>query len=274
MTKLIELAIWSAVIEGEDNPVSLLLVGRPESGKSQLILQFEGTPWTRNISDLTAWGFINEHVLPISQELSRSPDSVAQTVLMVPDLSLTLARTQTVVQTMCSNLAAYMEEGIGEIKTFNTKLTLKKRIRGSLITSCTKAHFTANKKIWLESGFASRFLVLSYKYDKETENAIAHAIWSDDKAGGVHRILPLPTVKIPVTYNLKDMEYCENLVPDYRQSLSLTEEGYGNRFRRHLKRLVKAHALHEHRTEVIPQDIMTVTELVDRYANLKFNPAR
>jgi hypothetical protein len=59
---VIELVLWSGCLKNE-RPLSLLIIARPESGKSGLVLKYrENGPGVVVLTDCTAWG-IQRHFL-------------------------------------------------------------------------------------------------------------------------------------------------------------------------------------------------------------------
>ena len=262
-----ELAIWSAALDSEEVPVSILLVGSPENGKSRCVLQFD-SPWLKVFSAFTAWGLINRHFKLMS---TVPAGEVWGRVLVVSDLTALLSHGSAVSDDIFKTLMLYQTDGIRQIQSFHTQFDMPRPLRGSVIAACTTDQFQSQRKVWNKSGFTSRFLVISWRYDEDTLREISHQIWYPPENDFSKIKLPIPLMQKPVATPLNYEHLLEVMAKEYVANLGLTQDAYGNRFREAMRRLVKAHALRRG-SEVVEQiDIERVAYLVEKYANLKFN---
>ena len=60
MQKLIELALFSAYVEGE-KPVSLLITAPVEAGKTEALMQFASNKGVLVLTDATAYGIMRDY---------------------------------------------------------------------------------------------------------------------------------------------------------------------------------------------------------------------
>jgi hypothetical protein len=65
-----------------------------------------------------------------------------------------------------------MEERVKEIRTFATSFGLPKTVRAGDIACIAKGNLKWRERYWNETGFLSRFLVISYSYGAQTERAL------------------------------------------------------------------------------------------------------
>ena len=100
--KLIELALYSAYVEGE-KPVSLLITAPVEAGKTELLLQFARNKGVLVITDATAYGIMRDYGQDIVNHKIRH--------LVLPDLIKPMSRSKDTVHSLITFFNSLLEEG-------------------------------------------------------------------------------------------------------------------------------------------------------------------
>lgn len=262
-----ELVIWSAAIAGDDNPASLLLVGRPESGKSQVIKALGGNQYTYLANDTTAWGMARK-ILPEMRKLRSR-------VLLIPDLTNPLSRNRESVSSFVGLLAAFMEEGISRIVTKYIQLSYPTPMKGGVLTSMTLDELRHRKAWWLAGGFLSRFLVISYTYSNDSTADIMEHLRlraGKDKDESVSLSLPYPPVEIQSDKDT--LAPLDDLALDHLAALGMENSAFGFRALNNCTRLTLGAALRRGSRVVQPEDVQLICHLVGRYGNLQCQEAR
>ena len=171
---IIELALWSGCLENE-RPLSLLIIAKPESGKSQLVLSYKGNnPGVVVISDCTAWGLQKAFLNEMKDKLIHH--------IIIPDLITPLSRQPATVATFVAFLNGLTEEGIVEVHTFAQDLKVE-GLNVGLISTITPSILNDSRHRWTRMGFLSRMLPVAYKYSQETAQKVAHfpEKWLEDQ---------------------------------------------------------------------------------------------
>lgn len=262
--RLIELSIWTTVLKGERNSVSLLLIAKPESGKSDALERFVNSPNVIHVNDMTSWGLTKE----IFPKLDKSQCLQA---ILIPDFINVLSRAQATVATLMQTLKSLMEEGVEAIHTYSMDFRYSKPLRAAILTSITPSEFEAHRRAWTKSGILSRFIVLSYEYSASTQAKINNYL--EEQVGMLREtniILNLPRTPVQVYADGRLLRPMGAQVDRYRDKLRLMDEGYGFRTKLHFQRLVAAHALASGRTTVEKVDVESVATLLDLFANLDY----
>lgn len=263
--RLVELAVWSTAIRDERNPVSILIVARPESGKSDIIELFSKTPNTIVANDLTAWGLANK-ILP------RIVDSKCKILILIPDFLNMLSRNATTVSTLTMALKSLMEEGITTIETKYISVAFTNAVTGGVITSVTPTEFQARRKAWTASGVLSRFIVLSYEHSESTQAEIMELLLTKvAQPREQPRHLTIPKVPEFVEADGRLLRPVKKAVKKYTAKMNMADQSYGYRMQLHFQRLIAAHALSLGRHCVQKSDVDAVLAMLDVYANLDFN---
>lgn len=163
--RLVELALISGYIKN-DNPLSLILIAEPETAKTKILSKFDckGTKIYADISqkeiskNLGVWQKENIHHI------------------IIPDLTKVISHRLTTVDATISYFNALMEEGIKESLYYGQSLTLPKPYNCGLLTAITTNMFYTKYKKWDSMGFLTRFLPVSYDYNKATISEIHNEI--------------------------------------------------------------------------------------------------
>ena len=263
--RLVELAIWSTCLAGERNPVSILLVAKPESGKSEVISMFRDNRNTITVTNFTAYGLVMQ-IFPKMQ------DNIGSTLLLIPDFINLLSYNSSTVASLTQTLKSFMEEGVVGIHTKNVNIDFDRPITGGVITSITPGEFKGVRRSWTRSGVLSRFIILSYQHHNGTQIQIMDML--EEHVAKLRQSRPkllLPERPVVVEADGRLLRPIRSLVSKYARKMEMVDEMYGYRMQLHFQRLVAAHALTEGRDTVTKIDVDSVCTLLEMYANLDFN---
>jgi hypothetical protein len=161
LSKIIECAIISPYIKNE-NPLSLMIVAKPESGKTRHLKEYRFNKGLVYMTDCTAYGLTRD-IVPklISGE--------AKTII-IADILTPLAKATKTRASFIAFLNNLIEEGLAKITTYCT--ILDKEVKANVITSVTPEALEDGRHEWAKLGFLSRFIVFSYSYDRLTVQKI------------------------------------------------------------------------------------------------------
>jgi hypothetical protein len=95
LADIITLTLYTAYIQNVQKPNSLLIIARPESGKTELMKKFIVNKNIAYVSDLTAFGLERDYLPKIETGEIRH--------IMIPDLLKPLSRKESTVNTLSSN---------------------------------------------------------------------------------------------------------------------------------------------------------------------------
>lgn len=257
---MLKLALATARIKPV-KPISVLILAKPESGKTQSLEEFKYIPFVHYTNDITAKTVV-DLIFP-------GIDTGEFDFLMIPDLLNCIKKNQSTRDRVIHVIKTLIEEGYTRIDCLNMKYTPqhKKVLRCGFISALTTDGFMEVRREWSDIGFLSRMLPFSYQYDRgKVEEIMAHIAkeqkveteFSKDKFPGR-----------PV-----DIKADENLMKTSFQPLAtgLASEfgGYGFRYLHQLITLAKASALLNKRNEVTQEDVDRVIKLA-KWMNFEFN---
>lgn len=185
---MIECALISPYIKDE-KPLSLLIVAKPESGKSSAMKQYRETQGVIYLTDCTAYG-ITRDVLP---------KIVAGDVktIMIPDLITPLSKQTKTRQSFVAFLNNLIEEGVAKITTYST--VWNKDANANIISAVTDDALRDARHGWAKMGFLSRFIIFSYSY---TLSAVMEILNSYSIHGHALNTMTLNLPKTQVTIDL------------------------------------------------------------------------
>jgi len=254
VSRAIELTLVSSRLEGEQ-PGSLLVAAQVEEGKSMRVSHYALMNSVAYLADATAYGIVKEY-LP---ELQKGRISH----LIFPEFIRPLAREDS--GAFVSFLGEAMEEGIKEIQTYATSFRLPTPVKAGVIACIAKGNLNSRIFHWNETGFLSRFFVVSYSYSDETAKRVMDSIIARETPTTTSLVLPeKQRVHLP-----------ENIARGMTSTAKELAQGlyaplHGFRMQKHLQRLLMASALQDGRDEVSKDDFLSVLELC-KYANLDYN---
>lgn len=266
--KIITLALWTGNLK-DVRPLSVLIVARKESAKTENLAQFAQNDGVLYINNFTPTSFMEEYIRKFENEEYHH--------LIIPDLLNCISRQKYLVDTTITFLNSFTEEGVKEIlsKAFEGgHIPLSKPVRGGVITSIADEDFEDRWKKWSSVGFLTRFLPVSYQYGQDVVMEILRACAESDESEvlGKPVKLELPPIlsndrfnRVKVTIPKELSHQLESPGRKMQSRLST----YGFRGVRHLRRLTLANALINNRREVIQEDIDEILRLT-KFCNLDY----
>lgn len=250
--ELVETVIMTGKVKGV-NPISLLLIAAPESGKTSIVLSKDCTN-VHAFSDITGRGI---HLA--------IKDNKEITHFVINDMVAVLSHRQSVNKYTISVLNAMTEEGISDIASPAGIEKFPDEKRG-VITSLTTDLVSDSRNWWNKIGFASRMLPFCYSYPEalivKIKDAIDHNNIVTKKGDAKKENFPTPKESIKVIYD-------EKLAKEVRRTADIRcmiLEEQGMRRLKQYHALVQAHALLRHRIkpEVLELDIEWLQD-IDMY---------
>ena len=266
---IVELSVYSVALANERNPVSLLLVAPPESGKTEIILAASDSPWTHTMTDVTGYGLIKSYLQLLAKMEGQAP---IPRLLLIPDLLQLSSRNRESSANVFAVLSAYIEEGVKRVHTYYTHADFSKPVCGGIVTALTPGGFEDQRYIWHRSGFLSRFLVVTYSYSELTQSIITEQITAgeDAAASRIPIASGMPSQLVDVVWKPTHMKILNLLLADYLIAFKMKDNTYGFRLLKHLRRLAQASALRAGRQAVLREDIERVEYLVQLFGNYRF----
>ena len=254
LEKILGLAIYSGYVKYE-KPISILIVAKPESGKTEMLLKFSRNKKVLMLTDATAFG-IRRDVVPSvrAKEINH---------IIIPDLLKPINRNRDTVNDFITILNSLIEEGIGDITTYNEKQLSddkKELAQCGLLTSITSEELMDKRRKWGKLGFLSRAIPISYSYSKESVEKILGFISEQKYRNEKDYIIfnNLPSDKIDIKLDTEKAKYIINkaVVPSQAEGL------YGFRTARQFITLLKSNALMNNRTYVNEDDVKEIEKLL------------
>jgi hypothetical protein len=238
--EILRAAIWSGKI-ADERPVSLMLVARQESAKTECLKHFFLTPSLKYLSDLTSRG-----LNPYRQEIETG--RIRHIVLL--DLVRILSHGRGVSDRTIQSIASLMEEGESETSDGGGKSSWDNFPKIGVLMGITPEFFFSKRGRWRGTGFLTRFVPISFEYSKDTQHAIHDAI-----AKG-HRMPPPIKENIPlIPFQIELPDKYAGIISRRAEELGITMKTYGFRYQRVLRALAKANAGLSRRGIVGDEDI-------------------
>jgi hypothetical protein len=257
LKKIIEAVLITPYIKNE-KPLSLLIVAKPESGKTSALKMYRENTGIVWLTDCTAYG-ITRDILPkmVSGEIK---------TLIIPDLITPLSKSHKTRQGFVAFLNNLIEEGVAKITTYAT--IWDKEVKANVVTAVTGDVLEDGRHEWAKMGFLSRFIVFSYKYGDSTVAAILN-YYSEHglKIDNVKCRLPTEEVEVKLPKKIAD-----ELNPIARE-VGKQFELYGIRAKINFRSLLKALAFRNNRNKVTEAEFRQFLELTD-YMNFDYHPIR
>lgn len=255
LQKMIECALISPYIKGE-NPLSLLIVAKPESGKTSIMKTYRKNKGIVYVTDCTAYGLTRD-ILPkmVSGEIK---------TIVIPDLLTPLSKSAKTRQSFIAFLNNLIEEGIARITTY--AMIWNQNVKANVITAVTDQASRDGRHEWAKMGFISRFILFTYSYNLST---IVEILNSYSRHGLKISDTKIKLPKRQVNIHLPD-EIADKLNP-IAMKIGEQCELYGIRAKINLRTLLKCLAHRNKSSEVTDREFQEFLELAD-YMNFKFNP--
>jgi len=252
---MIECALISPYIKNE-NPISLMIVAKPESGKTSAMKKYRQNKGIIYVTDCTAYGLTRD-VLPkmVSGEIK---------TIVIPDLLTPLSKATKTRRSFVAFLNNLIEEGIVKVTTY--AMIWDRNVKANVITAVTDQALFDGRHEWAKMGFISRFIVFSYSYNLST---IIEILNRYSRTGLVIDNKKMKFPKNPVQIHLSE-HMADQLNP---VAIKIGEqcELYGIRAKINLRTLLKSLAYRNKSKEVTDIEFQEFLELAN-HMNFKFNP--
>lgn len=249
-------------------PVSLLLIAKPESGKTTAIHRFATLPFVYYAEEIT--------VKVLVDKVLRRAENKEIRFILIPDL-LNCVKKQTYTrEPLIQTLKSLVDEGVKNIETWHKQFSYKTFVKCGLITAITRSEFYACQgRYSLYSdlkryGFLSRMIPFSYEYPIDKLVKIFEYIMSGKAVDNSKVIIPkIRQFKTERHYE-PNIELFSKL-QGISQKLASYMDAYGIRTQKNLQKLCYANALLNNRDYVTREDVERVLYL-GRWMNFDFNP--
>lgn len=233
--RIVQAVIWSGRVSGE-TPISLCIIARQESAKSQAILYFSNTPTLKCFSDVTAKPLANYR---------RDIEAGRLRHIVLLDLVRVMTHGKGVAARTLQYLAGLMEEGQATTADAGGTEDWIGMPKVGVIMAVTPAYWHKSRAGWKATGFITRFLRLWFEYSSDTRDLVHSAISNGSKLPDPINE-PLPKDSQIVTLNQDHADAIMQLAVAYAS----VEDTYGFRYHRQMRALAKALALLDGKTEV------------------------
>jgi hypothetical protein len=252
LIEMLRLVIMSAYVRNVPTPISLLIISRPESGKTEVMKKFKINKNIAYLSDVTAFGIQRDYLNQIERGEVRH--------IMIPDLLKPLSRKASTVNTFITFMNSLIEEGVAAVSTYATpRLVYSKPVKCGLIAAITTDEFRDHRHKWERVGFLSRTIPFSYSYGIPTVNKIFQHIiglgYLDER-----------DIKLDIPKQDKEIalptKYAQAIRPSIA-TIATAQKTYGFRLQKQFQALLQASALESHRKTVNETDVERVLRLMD-----------
>lgn len=257
LKKIIKATLVTPYIKGE-NPTSLMIVAKAESGKTSTIKSYRKNKGIIYVTDCTAYG-IQRDILPkmVSGEVK---------TIIIADLITPLSKSTKTRQSFVAFLNNLIEEGVAKITTY--AMVWDKDVKANVITAITDQAIRDGRHDWAKMGFLSRFVMFSYSYNLSTVTEIM-ARYSEHGLKADHTKISLPEKEVSIELSQEIAEKLNPIAMKIGEQFQL----YGIRAKINLRTLLKALAYCNGKITVTNEEFKELLELAD-YMNFKFNPIR
>lgn len=262
----LQTAFVKDIVDGY-RPTSLLLIAKPESGKTTTMKEFNSLPFIYYADEISVKPLI-DHVFPKIQTKEIR-------FIMISDILNSIKKQKSTREPLLQTLKTLVDEGVERINTHHKQYTFKTPIKAGLITGITRSELYASQgrysfySDFKRYGFLSRLIPFTYEYPIDKLDKIFHYIMSGESEG-----LKGSVVKIRQFKREKLFEPNEKLFSRLQRismELGRYSDSYGIRVQKNLQKLCYANALLNERDHITNEDIEKIFYL-SRWMNFKFNP--
>lgn len=235
---------WGILTVGRENsearprPQSIVLVGPPGSGKTEMLMRFRGNRPMEFRSDLTVRGL---------WRILLYADKGRVTHVVLPEFNKTFQRKLSTAMNCMGTLTEAMDEGVWDAEVGPQRWAFN-GARVGILGGMTGRTLNKRRAMLYEMGFLDRCAMLPWALPDEQRRDILRRIAHGDKADVARVVLPIPGkpvhVKMPVAVGDALAKYTWDQWPD--EALRMM-----NRFRA----LVMAAAMLDGRESCRPVDI-------------------
>ena len=230
---IINLTLLTAYVKNVPKPNSLIIIAKPESGKTEVMKKFKICKNVAYLSDVTGFGIQRDFLARIESGEVRH--------IMIPDLLKPLSRKETTVNSFITTMNSLIEEGVAAMSTYATPgpVSFKKPVKCGLITAITTDEFKDNRHNWKKKGFLSRTIPFSYRYGMTTITKVFESILDLDYMKEQEIKLNIPKqdteIKLPE-------KFARNILPS-TATIAKAQDTYGFRLQKQFQALLQASAL-------------------------------
>ena len=252
LVDIIKLTLYTAYIKNVPKPNSLIIIAKPESGKTEVMRKFAINKNVAYLSDVTAYGIQRDY-------LSKMEAGEVRHVI-IPDLLKPLSRKESTVNTFITMMNSLIEEGVAAMSTYATSgpLVFKKPVRCGLVTAITGEEFRDHRHNWKKKGFLSRTVPFSYSYGIGTVNKVFETILE------LH-YLKEREIKLDIPKQDKEIrllkKFARSILPS-TATIAKAQDTYGFRLQKQFQALLQASALDHNRKSVNASDVDRVLHLM------------
>lgn len=260
MTKL---SLYTAYVKNVPKPNSLLVIAKPESGKTEVLKKFILNKNVAYVSDVTAYGIQRDYLPKIESGEIRH--------IIIPDLLKPLSRKESTVKTFITMMNGLIEEGVASVSTYATqRITQKheKHVKCGIITAITGYELRDQRHNWGRIGFLSRIVPFSYSYGMESVRKIFDYILGLDYLSESNiELKRIPKQDKQIRLPLR---YARAILPS-TTAIAEAQHAYGFRLQKQFQALLQASALERGRSVVNSRDVERVLHLMN-WVNFDENP--
>jgi hypothetical protein len=258
---IIRLTLLTAYVKNVPHPNSLIIIAKPESGKTEVMKKFAVCKNVAYLSDVTAFG--------IQRDLFNKIQAGEVRHILIPDMLKPLSRKESTVNSFITMMNSLIEEGVAAMSTYMTPqlVSFKKPVKVGLITAITSDEFNDNRHNWKKKGFLSRTIPFSYSYGMNTVHKVFEYIL--DIAYMKERDIALIIPKHDLDIQLSE-KYSRSIMPSVT-TIAKAQDTYGFRLQKQFQALLQASALEKGRRAVNQTDVDRILELMN-WVNFDENP--
>jgi len=266
LRELIAMAIASSYVKGE-RAVSVLIVAKPESGKTTILSSFANNNGIVYLTDVTYSGIVN---------LLDDIDKGKIRTILIPDMLKVIGRKEASVENLITLFNGLIEEGIKSIATYHFQRVFDKFVRCNIVAAITSTEWFMKKATLAATGFLSRVVPFSYNYSYEDVEAIFKEIIEGRANNIIFEKIKIGRVgkagkEIILPHDMGE-RLKKNVVEKARDRLNrnLGLELYGFRLQKNIQTLAKASALLRGDNTVREEDVKKL-EYISEWINFDFN---
>jgi len=260
LVEIITLTIYTAYIKNVQKPNSLLIIAKPESGKTEVMKKFIPNKNIAYLSDTTAFGIERDYLPKIETGEIRH--------IIIPDLLKPLSRKESTVKSFITTMNGLIEEGIASASTYATRRISEKPVKCGIITAITGEELNDQRHNWGRIGFLSRIVPFSYSYGIETVKKVFDYILGLDYL----KEHDIELKRIPKQDKVISLprRYAQTILPSVT-TIAKAQDTYGFRLQKQFQALLQASALEKGRKSVNSRDVERVLHLMN-WVNFAENP--
>ncbi len=260
LADFVALTLYTGYIENVPKPNSLLVIARPESGKTELLKKFIVNKNVAYVSDITAFGLERDYLPKIEAGEIRH--------IIIPDLLKPLSRKESTVNTLITSLNALVEEGLASTSTYATRRIAETHVKCGIVSAITGEELSDQRHHWSRLGFLSRVIPFSYSYGIQSVKKVFDYVLGLDylKEHDVElKHVPRQDKKIRLP-----RKYAQAILPA-TTVIAKAQNTYGFRLQKQFQALLQASALEKGRNVVNSRDVDRILHLMN-WVNFDENP--